>query len=142
MTQQITIEKINEPEVKQLAKVIMSALKEYRKYLPKQQIQVEIWIMRKICISGIPHDSIRFTYLDNKVKDSSHFEPCENHGVRQLSFSYHDLMVTIEKRSGERIELIFRIHDLRTIEYFTPNTFFVEWIYYGKIELRDYYIYA
>jgi len=134
--------RVNEPEIKTLSNIIIKAFRDYRKKLPKEQIQVEEWLGDTISNSGIDYVSIQLTFLGNRVKDSRHFEPCENHGVRQLSFSYHDFMVTIEKRNGERIELIFRIHDLRTIEYFKPNTFFVEWIYYGKITLRDYYIYA
>jgi len=141
-TRQITIEKIGEPEIKNLVKIVKKALNEYRKYLPKDLLKVETWIIGRLTSNGYSGCSFYFTFLDNRVKSDYLFKHCENVSTRELAYLWHDLMITIEKRTGEKIQLIFRIHDLRTIEYFDNASIRDVWIYYGKIELRDYYIYA
>jgi len=141
-TQQITIEKIGEPEIKDLVNIVKKALNEYRKYLPKDLLQVETWIINRLVSKGYSGSSFYFRLRDNRVKSDYLFKHCENVSTRELAYLWHDFLVIIEKRTGEKIELLFRIHDLSTIEYFDNVSIRDVWIYYGKIELRDYYIYA
>jgi hypothetical protein len=142
MTQQITIEKISEPEVKKAASIVKKALNDYRKYLPKDLLQVETWIINRLASNGYSGSSFYFRLRDNRVKSDYLFKHCENVSTRELAYLWHDFLVIIERGSFEKIELLFRIHDLRTIEYFDNASIRDVWIYYGKIELRDYYIYA
>jgi len=142
MTQTINTVKVNEPEIKNLTNIIIKALRQYRKYLPKDLQQVETWIISQLVKNGYSGSSFYFRLRDNRVKSDYLFKHCENVSTRELAYLWHDFLIVIEKRNGERIELLFRIHDLRTIEYFDNASIRDVWIYYGKNELREYYIYA
>ena len=142
MTQITTTVRVNEPEIKNLVNIIIKAFREYRKYLPKDLQQVETWLIGRLATNGYSGSNFYFRLRDNRVKSDYLFKHCENVSTRELSYLWHDFLVIIEKHTGEKIELLFRIHDLRTIEYFDNASIRDVWIYYDKVELREYYIYA